>query len=87
MIKYSFITTDSFTMTNVVNEYLKKRPALGTVAFVFLFITGHAVWVMILESNRSFATILSDTSFWFVSAIFGVPMGVIYFVMAKKHHT
>jgi len=74
-------------MTNIVNEYLKKRPALGTVAFMLLIIVGHAVWVMLLESNRSFTTILSDTGFWFVTAIFSVPMGVGYFIMAKKYHT
>lgn len=86
-IKYSLATTEDLTMTNVLNEYLKKRPALGTVAFLFLVVVGHAFWAVVIESNRSFVTVLSDPSFWFITAIFAVPMGLIYFTMAKNQHT
>lgn len=54
------------------------------MAFLLLIIAGHTVWLRILEPSRSFATILSDTGFWVVTAIFAVPMGLGYFLMAKN---
>jgi len=74
-------------MTNRVNEYLRKRPVLGTAFFLLLFASGSIVWIAILQPSRPLFSIVSDKGVWFTIGLLAVPSGLVYFIASKRTHS
>jgi len=74
-------------MTNRVNEYLRKRPVLGTAFFLLLFVSGSIVWIAILQPSRPLFSFLSDEGVWFTIGLLAAPAGLVYFIVSKRTHS
>ena len=74
-------------MTNRVNEYLRKRPFLGTAFFLLMFVGGSIVWMAILQPSRPLFSILFDKGFWFTIGLLAVPSGLAYFIVSNRAHS
>lgn len=70
-------------MTNALNERLKANPWEGVVVVFAMFVIGAVIWTKIFAPSRSVVGILTDSGFWFVVLLLGIPSSAIYLVTAK----
>ena len=74
-------------MTNRVNEYLRKRPVLGTAFFLLMLVSGSIVGIAIMQPSRPLFSILSDEGVWFTIGLLAAPSGLVYFTVSKRTHS